>query len=115
MGRNSYIAIFIIMIIALYAMPLSAETADPCSEQGIIVRNSTMLDLWYKRNGGACTIWIYEHIFVIQPKDTIEIFSGSNCEKLYCNENPNYSDYRSFDTNGNCGVKILPNCNISDM
>lgn len=115
MGRNFYIAIFIILIIALYAMPVSAETADFCGEQGIIVRNSTMLDLWYKRNGGACTIWIHEHIFVIQPTDKIEIFSDLTCEKLYCDENPSYSVYRSFDANGNCGVKILPNCNISDM
>ncbi len=115
MSRNSYLAILVVLIVALYAMPVSAGTADPCSEQGIIVRNSTMLDLWYKRNGGACTIWIHEHIFVIQPSDTIEIFSDSVCEKPYCNENPGYSDYRSFDTNGNCGVKILPNCNISDM
>jgi hypothetical protein len=115
MGRNFYIAIFIILIIALYAMPLSAETADPCSEQGIIVRNSTMLDLWYKRNGGPCTIWIHEHIFIIQPSDIIEIFSDSICEKLYCPENPDYSDYGSSDTNGSCGVKILPGCSISDM
>jgi len=115
MGRNFYIAIIVIMIIAFHAMPLSAETADPCGEQGVIVRNSTMLDLWYKRNGGACTIWIHEHIFVIQPKDTVEIFSDLNCERLYCPNNPTYSDYRSFDTNGNCGVKILPNCSISDM
>jgi hypothetical protein len=115
MGRNFYIAIFTILIVALYAVPVSAETADSCGEQGIIVRNSTMLDLWYKRNGGACTIWIHEHIFVIQPTDKIEIFSDLTCGKLYCDENPSYSVYRSFDANGNCGVKMLPNCNISDM
>jgi hypothetical protein len=113
--RKSYIAIFFIVLIALYAAPLYAETADRCGEQGIIVRNSTMLDLWYKKNGGSCTIWIHEHIFVIQPKETIDIFSGSNCEKPYCSENPDYSAYRSADTNGNCGVKILPYCTISDM
>ena len=89
--------------------------AVPCSEQGILVRNSTMLDLWYKRNGGACTIWIHEHIFTIQPNDVIEIFSDSVCQKLYCSENPTYSTYRSSDADDNCGVKILPGCNISDM
>jgi len=115
MGKTSYIAIFIILVIAFSAIPLSAETGDSCSEQGIIVRNSTMLDLWYKRNGGPCTILIHEHIFVIQPKDTVEIFSDNVCERPYCSENPDYSAYRSVDTNGNCGVKILPGCNISDM
>jgi hypothetical protein len=115
MGRDPCIAIFLILIIALYMTPVSVDAADFCAEQGIIVRNSTMLDLWYRRNGGACTIWIHEHIFVIQPTDKIEIFSDSICEKPYCGENPNYSVYRSFDADGNCGIKMLPNCNISDM
>jgi hypothetical protein len=115
MGKTSYIAIFVILLMALYVMPLSAGAADSCSEQGIIVRNSTMLDLWYKKNGGDCTIWIHEHIFVIQPQDTVELFSDSICEKPYCNTNPDYSVYSFQDKNGNCGVKILPGCNISDM
>jgi hypothetical protein len=115
MERKSYIAIFFVLLIALYAVPLYAGTAERCSEQGITVRNSTMLDLWYKRSGGSCTIWIHEHMFVIQPGETLALFSDLNCEKPYCSENPDYSVYRSADINGNCGVKILPYCNISDM
>ncbi len=27
----------------------------------------------------------------------------------------NYADYKSLDTDGDCRVRILPDCNISDM
>jgi len=80
-----------------------------------MVRNATMLDLWYKKNDGDCTIWIHEHLFTIKPEDTIKIFSNSNCQTLYCKSNPTYEDFKSIDANGDCRVKILPNCTLSDM
>ena len=116
MYRDAHFGISItLLIFALFAAPLSAEAEDLCSGEGIIVKNMTMLDLWYKKNGGSCTIWIHEHIFRIKPKDNIEIFSDLTCKKKYCKNNPTYRDYKSLDTNGDCSVRILPDCNLSDM
>jgi hypothetical protein len=92
-----------------------AANEDLCREKGIIVRNATMLDLWYKKGGGACSIWTHEHRLTIKPKDTIKIYSDMDCKTLYCPENPTYKDYKSLDANGSCGVVIFPNCNLSDM
>jgi len=111
----------VILSCALFAAALSVGSSyvvandDPCSENGIMLRNATMLDLWYKKNDGACSIWIHEHRFTIKPKDTVRIYSDMDCKTLYCPENPSYKDYRSLDANGNCGVRILPKCNLSDM
>jgi hypothetical protein len=74
-----------------------------------------MLNLWYKKNGGACSIWRHEHRFTIKPQDTITLYSDMDCKTLYCPEHPAYKDYKSLDANGSCGVRILPNCNLSDM
>ncbi len=92
-----------------------AEEKDPCKEQGILVRNATMLDLWYTKNGGQCTIWIHEHLVHAKPGDSLKIFSGMDCKSLYCTKNPAYRDYKSVDVNGDCRVRILPGCKLSDM
>jgi len=106
---------FLIFAIFAFAVPLSAEGKDPCGREGIIVKNMTMIDLWYRKDGGNCTIWIHNHIFRIKPKDIIEISSDLTCKKKYCKNPPTYRDYRSSDTNGDCSVRILPDCNLSDM
>jgi hypothetical protein len=118
MHRESYFGIPVaFLIFALFAapLPLSAGAKDLCGQAGIIVKNMTMIDLWYKKNGGNCTILIHEHIFRIKPKDDIEIFSDLACKKNYCNNTPTYRDYKSLDANGDCSVRILPSCNLSDM
>jgi hypothetical protein len=104
------------LIFMLYAVPVfAAQEEDQCREDGITVRNATMLDLWYKRNDGECLIWIHEHLFTIKSEDSIDIYSDMNCKTLYCTDNPTYKKYKSADADGNCRVKILPACNISDM
>jgi hypothetical protein len=109
------------LLLTLLAMTLSvsplfaAQEADPCSDKGIIVRNATMLDLWYKKNAGPCSIWRHEHRFPIKPEESITLFSDMECKTLYCPRNPAYKDYKSLDANGNCGVRILPRCTLSDM
>ncbi|HXX82080.1 MAG TPA: hypothetical protein VEI46_11060 [Thermodesulfovibrionales bacterium] len=111
----------LILFVALYAAALSGGASrlvandDPCGTSGITVRNATMLDLWYKKNDGACSIWIHEHLFTIKPKDAIKIYSDMDCKTPYCPGNPSYKDYKSLDENADCGVKILPGCNLSDM
>jgi len=99
-----------VLLLPQMTVPVMAE--DQCGEQGITVRNATMLDLWYKKNAGECSIWIHEHLFIITPGDSIEIFSDKNCQTLYCTTNPTYKDYKSVDTNGDCFVNIFPNCRI---
>jgi hypothetical protein len=115
MGRNSYFRILIVLIFVFYAVPLSAAAKDRCGKEGIIVMNQTMLDLWYKKNGGACTIWIHDHILRIKPRDKVEIFSDLACKKPYCKHSPSYKVYKSIDMNGKCRIRILPRCTLSDM
>jgi hypothetical protein len=117
MQKNKFISFTSIpLILILLASPVLAETEeDLCREAGIIVRNATMLDLWYKKNGGQCSIWIHEHLFTIKPEDSINIFSDLNCQTAYCTNNPIYKDYKAVDVTGDCRVKILPNCTLSDM
>jgi hypothetical protein len=111
------VAGFVLFLIAIASVaPLfAAGKGDPCREKGIVVRNATMLNLWYKKNDGQCTIWIHEHLVTIKPEDGMKIFSGMDCTVLYCKNNPAYKEYRSVDTNGNCRVRILPDCRLSDM
>jgi hypothetical protein len=117
MFKNLYSGIFTTsLIIILIAVPLLAATEeDPCREEDIMVRNATMIDLWYKKKSGECFIWTHEHLFTIKLGDSIDIFSDLNCRTFYCANNPNYKDYKSVDAIGNCRVKILPKCNLSDM
>jgi hypothetical protein len=116
MYRNLYLGVFTIFIVTLFTVPSLAQIGeDPCREKGLVVRNMTMLDLWDKRKDGDCFIWKRDKLLVIKPEDTIEIFSDSICKTQYCKDNPNYDDYKSFDTDGNCRIKILSNCTFSDM
>jgi hypothetical protein len=111
----------LILLCALFVAVLFVEASygvaadDPCSQSGIVIRNATMLNLWYKKNDGVCSIWIHEHRFTIRPEDTMKIYSDMDCKTLYCPKNPTYKDYKSLDANDSCGVRILPNCNLSDM
>ena len=103
------------LIFVFFAVPVAAAQEDPCSGEGIVVRNATMLDLWFKGKSGECFIWVHEHLLTIGPANSIGIYSDMNCETLYCEENPTYKDYQSVDANGNCRVRILPGCHLADM
>jgi hypothetical protein len=104
------------MVIALILFPLLASAdEDPCREMGIYIGNQTMLDVWYTRNGGPCTLWSHGHILIIKPEDTFIIYRDMICKIAYCSKNPTYDIYKSFDANQNCRVRILPDCTLSDM
>jgi hypothetical protein len=103
-------------VVALTLIPLLAlADEDPCREKGIYIGNQTMLNVWYTRNGGPCTIWIHGHILIIKPEDTLIIYRDMTCGTEYCSKNPTYDVYKSLDANQNCRVRILSNCTISDM
>jgi hypothetical protein len=106
----------VLMIIALTLFPLSASAdEDPCREMGIYIGNQTMLDVWYTRDGGPCTIWSHGHILIMKPEDTLIIYSDMTCKTEYCSKNLTYDVYKSLDANQNCRVRILPDCTLSDM
>jgi hypothetical protein len=102
-------------VIALTLIPLLALADEvTCRETGIYIANQTM-DLWYTRNGGACTIFATGHLIIIKPEDTLIIYRDMICKTEYCSKNPTYNDYKFLDANQNCRVRILPECNVSDM
>jgi len=105
-----------LMVIALTLFPVWASAdEDPCREMGIYIGNQTMLDVWYTRDGGPCTIWSHGHILIMKPEDTLIIYRDMTCETNYCSKNTTYDVYKSLDANQNCRVRILPDCNLSDM
>jgi hypothetical protein len=106
----------ILAVVALTLIPLLAlADEDPCREMGIYIGNQTMLNVWYTRNGGPCTIWVEAHILITKSEDTLIIYRDMTCKTEYCSKNPTYDVYKSFDTNQNCRVRILPYCTLADM
>ena len=104
------------MVIALILFPLLASAdEDPCREMGIYIGNQTMLDVWYTRNGGPCTLWARGRLLTIKPEDTFIIYRDMICKTEYCSMNLAYDVFKSLDANQNCRVRILPDCTLSDM
>ena len=106
----------VFIAIALTLSPLMALAGeDPCQESGIYIGNQTMLNLWYTRDGGECTIWSNHHLLIIKPEDELFVFRDNICKTEYCPNNPTYKVYKLLDDNQNCRVRILPECTLSDM
>ncbi|MEW6571709.1 MAG: hypothetical protein AB1390_11165 [Nitrospirota bacterium] len=106
--------IFVVGLLTLSgSVPAVAE--DPCENEGLVVKNLSFTNLWYTKSDGSCTIWQRDHIFTIKPNDKVQIFSDLICKTSYCGSQPAYDDYRSMDADGDCRVRILPGCTISDM
>jgi hypothetical protein len=104
------------MVIALTLFPvLTSAEEDSCREKGIYIGNQTTRNVWYKRNGGPCTIWSDGHILIMKPEDTLIIYRDMTCETEYCSKNPTYDVCKSSDADRDCRVRILPNCTLSDM
>jgi hypothetical protein len=103
-------------VIALTLIPLLVlADEDTCRETGIYIGNQDTINLWYTRNGGACTLFANGHLIIIKPEDTLIIYRDLICKTEYCSNNTTYSDYKLVDANQNCRVRILPKCNVSDM
>jgi len=105
-----------LMVITLILFPLfTSADEDPCREKGIYIGNQTMINVWYTRNGGPCTIWKDGHLLIIKPEDTLIIYRDMTCQTEYCSPNPTYDVYKSHDADRDCRVRILPKCTLSDM
>jgi hypothetical protein len=98
----------------LARVPCFAGDNDPCGDQGITVKNLSFKDLWYKHKDGDCTILKRNYSVEIKPGDEVRLFSDLVCETLYC---PvcTYTDYKAYDANNDCRVKILPENALSDI
>jgi hypothetical protein len=106
--------VIILSLILFATCSFAAEGVDDCAKEGIAVENLTMLDLWYKKDGGDCFIWVHGHVLFIKPDEVINIFSDLSCKTQYCKKHPSYKEYKAVDANGNCEVRILPDCSVSD-
>jgi hypothetical protein len=105
-----------LIVIALTLFPvLASADEDPCREVGIYIGNQTMVNVWYTRDGGPCTIWNHGHILIMKPEDTLIIYRDMTCKTEYCSKNPTYDVYKSLDADRDCRVKILRDCTLSDM
>lgn len=115
--RNYCLIIFAAFSICAFsaAPSLAVRQDDPCREKGLIIKNLTTRGLWFKRDGGDCYLWDENKIFSIKADEKFEIFSDLVCETLYCENVRHYRDYRSFDTDGDCAIRVLPGCRLSDM
>ncbi len=111
---SSFILALVLAVVPAVRPSAADAQEDRCRESGIVVKNLTTLDRWYRKNGGDCFKWKRNKIFVIKPGDTVEIFSDLTCETAYCKE-IDYEKYLSYDADADCRVKIIPGCTISDM
>ncbi len=67
------------LLIVFFLAHLNAFAEEPvCSQDGILVRNLTLDDLWYKKDQELCTILKRNKNFIIKPENIIYIFSDMN-------------------------------------
>jgi hypothetical protein len=105
-----------LVAMALTLSPLlTLAGEDPCQESGIYIGNQCMLNLWYTRNSGECTLWPNHHLLITKPEDKLLVFRDNICRTEYCTVNPTFQVYKLLDDNQNCRVRILPECTLSDM
>jgi hypothetical protein len=110
-----FILLSVLFLFLFYSMSACfAKDEDPCKEHGIIVKNLSFKEIWYKRRGGSCIVLKRHNTFTIKPAEEIGLFSDIVCETPYCPASI-YTDYKSYDMNGDCGIRILPHNTLSDM
>jgi hypothetical protein len=115
MKKNPPFFLSAVFLFLFYAMsPCFAKDEDPCKDQGITVKNLSFKEIWYKPQGGSCIVLKRHHTFTIKPAEEIRLFSDIVCETAYSPARL-YTDYKSYDVNGDCGVRILPHHTLSDM
>jgi hypothetical protein len=115
MKKILFISLSVLFLFLLSAMSACfAVDEDPCKDQGITVRNLSFKEIWYKRQGGDCIILKRNYSFTIKSEEEIRLFSDNVCETPYCPA-CTYADYKSYDADGDCRVKILPENMLSDM
>lgn len=113
---------FMALIAAIFVISMTGsvsgaqETADPCTQGGVYIVNLTGLDLWYKRDGGSCTLWEFSKFNIpVRPGERIEVFTDLTCQTAMCPEPLTYEKCKSVDQNGNCLMKVDYGCKLLDV
>ena len=107
---------FMVIALALTLFPLLASgDEDPCRKTGVCILNMIQVGSWVRLNEGPCTIWHRHYLMPVKPEDVLIIYSDSECKTEYYSKIPTYNDYKSFDANQDCRVKILPDRTIDDL
>ena len=107
---------FMVIALALTLFPLLASAdEDPCRKTGICILNMIQLGSWVRRNEGPCSIWHRNYLMPVKPGDVLIIYSDMECQKEYYSKTPAYEDYKSFDANQDCKVRILFDGTLSDL
>lgn len=102
-----------IAIVFTTTVPAFAE-GNNCTNKEISVSNQVAVNLWYKRDGGNCSLLNKHNIFLVFPGEGFQIYSDSTCKTKYCS-GLIHEDFKSFDRDGDCRVRILTGCILSDM
>ncbi len=108
--------VFFLLIASVFTTtaPAFAEENN-CKNKEMYISNQVAVNLWYKRDGSNCSLLKKHKIFTVEPGDRIEIFSDMTCETNYCDDTMTYESLRSYDSDGDCRVRILTGCLLSDM
>jgi len=104
-----------LMLIAMVLFPLCVSAEENCREVGMTVGNQTMRDLWVTGTSGRCILWRNHQLLRIKPGATVIIYRDMTCQTEYCSMRITFDDLTLIDIDRNCRVRILPDCNFSDM
>jgi hypothetical protein len=103
---------FLLVMVSAKAASAAAEE-DNCRNKVMYVSNQVAVNLWVKRDRGDCFLLKKHKIFKVFPRKTLHIYSDSTCRTEYCTS-LRHEDFKSFDQNGDCRVRILTGCTLSD-
>jgi len=105
-----------LLMIGMALLPFRVTAGEgSCLESGMTVSNQTMRDLWVTGNGGRCFLWSKHHLLKLKPGAPVVIYRDMNCQTEYCPVSITFDNLILLDLDQNCRVKVLPDCNLSDM
>ncbi len=107
------LSVAFLLLLCAASASLAADE-DPCNDQGVIVKNLALKEIWYQPQGGSCIVLKRHSTFTIKPSEEVGLFSDILCKTPYCPARL-YTDYQSFDADGNCKVRVLPFNALDDM
>jgi len=132
-GKNILLLSAVIMIgAALLPFRVTAGEGS-CLESGMTISNQTMRDLWVrgsgeirtnsgtmrdvwgKVSGERCFLWRNHRLLELKPGVTAVIYRDMNCQTEYCPMSITVDSLMLLDLDQNCRVRVLPDCNLSDM
>jgi len=105
---------FLLVMVSAKDAPASAE-GDNCENKKMYISNQVTVNLWYKRDGGNCSLLNKHNIVMVFPGEDFQIYSDSDCKTKYCSDSLKQKDLKSTDRDGDCRVRILNGCILSDM